>query len=138
MKRILSAFLAFALLLTTSYLAFAEEQASPKSKDAIFEKMIVGDWAEGESPYGITSTMPDGTYKAYVYENSTKQELLYSAEGKWWIKDGRLYEKLDQITPPLPPLKPGDVIVDVIVDITESTATYIDDEGKQYTNTRIK
>ena len=107
------------------------------NKDDVYQRKIIGSWSEGESPYGISTFKSGGVYEAEGFESPQKKQRLFKAEGKWWIKDGKLYNTVHKVEPPIIPTN-GKVYIDIIVDITDDTMTLIDDEGRQYTNTRVK
>ena len=107
------------------------------SRDEALQKQIIGKWAEGESPYGIAAFEEGGVYRAWIYESPRKASLIGMAKGKWWIKDGKLYNMVHETTPPLPPANPEEVIVDRIIDISDTTLTLIDKDGLQYTKDKV-
>jgi len=138
MKRIFSIFIVLGLIFASYGLSSAPKDVGNVSMDEIFKKKIVGKWAEGESPYGMSSFEEGGNYRAWIYENSKKEKLLYSMEGKWWIEKGKLYNSVSEITPPITGLKAGDIVVDKIVAISDTVMTLIDEEGQQYSSTKIR
>jgi hypothetical protein len=107
--------------------------------DGLFKKRIIGKWSEGDLPYAISSFEDKGIFKAWIYENSKKEKLLYSIKGRWWIERGKLYNEKFETTPILPPhLKPSSVVVDTIIDISDTMMILIDDDGQQYSKTRMR
>lgn len=134
-------FVALAILVLFASHAFSLTPADtpPLSKDQTYNKMIIGKWSEkmGET-YGIASFEEGGNYQAWVYENRTKQNLLYTIKGKWWIQGGKLFNTASEIAPPAPGFDSSKVVVDKIVQITDDSMTLIDEEFNEYTNTRLK
>jgi hypoxanthine phosphoribosyltransferase len=107
--------------------------------DDLFKKRIIGKWSEGDSPYAISSFEEGGIFKAWIYEDSKKEKPLYSMKGKWWIEKGKLYNENFEITPSMPAhLKPGIIVVDTIIDITETVMILINGDGQQYSKTRMR
>ncbi len=133
MKRIIITVTLLGLFLSSSVIA-AE---STKDDDLTLQAKIIGSWAEGPSPYGISTFKKDGVYEAKMWPTAERQKLIVSAEGKWWIKDGKLYNTVHKVEPPIFPAT-QEPIVDVIVDISDQLLTLIDSEGKKYTKARVK
>jgi hypothetical protein len=107
------------------------------SIDEALKLKIIGQWAQGESPYGIASFEKDGRYEGWIYDNAKKGKLLYEMKGKWWIKDKKLYNSLSEMKPTLPGMDMQKVEVDKIVDITSDTMTLINDKSTEYTKKRV-
>ena len=125
------------ILLVLLFLFSNTNIAAGDNKDDVYKRKIIGSWSEGESPYGISTFKAGGVYEAEGFESPQKKQRLFKAEGKWWIEDGKLYSTVNKIEPPIIPIN-DKVYIDIIVDITDDTMTLIDDEGRQYTNTRVK
>ena len=138
MKILLSIFMIFGAFFVSSASGSTPKDADPVSMDDIFRKSIIGKWSEGEMPYGISSFEEGGIYRAWLYEDAKREKLLHSMTGTWWIEKDKLYNAVSEITPPIPGLKTGDVVIDRIVNISEDVMTLIDETGLQYTNKRIK
>jgi hypothetical protein len=138
MKTILSVSIALSLLFVSPTSSSTSRDVGNVSMDEVYKKRIVGKWSEGEAPYGIGIYEEGGTYKAWIYETAKKDKLLHSLKGRWWIEKGRLYNTLDEISPAFPPLSVGDVTTDIIVDMTDDLMTLIDDDGRRYTNRRVR
>ena len=92
----------------------------------------------GDSPYGIAAFFENGIYKAWGYESNKKENLFMEIKGKWWIKDGKLYNELTELIPPHPKFKPGKIVIDQIVEIKDNEMILIDPRGKKYKKTREK
>lgn len=107
------------------------------SRDDLLRKQIIGKWAEGISPYGISAFHEEGIYEAWGYESPNKRNLIVSAKGKWWIENGYLYNIVHEIDPAVPGLKTNEVIIDKIVDISENTMLLIDKGGTQYSKNKV-
>jgi hypothetical protein len=130
--------MAFSLLFASLTSSSTANDVGNLSMDDIYRKKIIGKWSEGESPYGISSFEAGGIYRAWMYDNARKEKLLHTMKGKWWIEKGKLYNTISEITPPIPGLKAGDVVIDRIVDITDDVMTLIEEDGRQYTNKKVK
>lgn len=105
--------------------------------DYLYINKIIGSWSEGEIPYTIVTFEIDGKYSCKMWKSPRKIELILSEEGKWWIDNGRLYNTIHKIEPPLIPRK-DKPIVDTIVSISDTKMTLIDEEGQQYEKCKIK
>lgn len=129
---------AIMVLFASPALSATHEDMKNITKDQKFNKMIVGKWAEDGEVYGIAYFEEGGNYEAWLYENSKKEKLLHTIKGKWWIKDGTLYNSVSEISPPVPGLNSSEIVIDKIVEINEDSMTLIDDEFNQYTKIKIK
>lgn len=138
MRLIFTLFIVLSFLFVSYASGFTPKDVGNISTDEIFKKNIVGKWSEGEVPYGISSFEEGGIYMAWMYENATKEKLLHTIQGKWWIEKGKLYNTVSEIAPPIPGLNTDDVSIDRIVDITDDVMTLIDNKGLQYTKKKIK
>lgn len=137
--KIISTLLLVASLVFVSYAFSSPPRDIDKiSLDQAYNKTIIGQWSQGESPYGISSFEEGGLYQGWIYENSKKERLLYFMKGKWWIEKGKLYNTLNEISPPLPGLSMEVPSIDKIVEITEDTMTFIDEGFTQHTKHKIK
>jgi len=116
--------------------------------DELFRRKIVGTWTELDAETGLYSEATfsaDGDYKGAMYRTPEKRQILFTVvEGKWWIQDGKLFNKVDKIqSAELPEtvieqiVDKNKVYVDIIVDIGEDTITLIDEKGKQYVNKKV-
>lgn len=106
---------------------------TPNLKDEYYKKKIIGEWSEGGYPYGIAAFKEGGVYLAWIWETPQKNNLIVTMKGKWWIENGRLYNTISEMIPPMDMNIDG-IVIDEIVDITDTVMTLIDDQGKQYTN----
>ena len=109
------------------------------STDEKYSENIIGSWTEGfqVSPYGISTFGQGGRYEAKIFDNNLKTKLIVSVKGKWWIKDGKLYNVIDSAVPPDFPLK-KEPYIDVIADFSNDVLTLIDEDGKKYFKYRVK
>jgi len=133
MKTVVGIVMAVVFFFTFSALAIE----SKKDDDPALRSKIVGSWAEGSAPYGISTFNADGTYEAKMWETAERLKLIVSAYGKWWIKEGKLYNTVHKVEPPIFPAA-QEPIVDVIVSISAESITLIDARGKQYTKTKVR
>lgn len=130
------------ILLVTLFVASMGSPTSVSSSEAeslddVYKEKIIGYWAEGTKPYGIAAFLPNGVYEARGYTSEKKEKLVVEIRGKWWVENNKLFNQVTELRPPNPKLKPGRIIVDDIVSITESELTLIDSRGKKYTKTRV-
>ena len=104
--------------------------------DELYRNRIVGSWAEIESVYTVSTFEIDGTYLCKMWKSPHKREIILTEEGKWWIEDGCLYNTIHKTEPPLIHManKP---IVDIIVSISDTKMTLIDEEGQQYEKSKV-
>ncbi len=58
-------------------------------------------------------------------------------EGKWWIENGRLFNELTEMNPPLPNFDIEEISIDQIVEIKEKEMILIDERGMQYKKLRV-
>jgi hypothetical protein len=107
------------------------------------QKRLVGKWhyrqeAGDVSVDGYHEYLEDGTAKISGVLVTPKGKQTFECSGTWAIKGKKLTCKVTKTT--LPDLLPvGTVVSDTIVSIDEKHLKYIDDEdGKEYTETRVK
>lgn len=133
MKRILI----LIFIVGLAFISIGAKSFEKFDSDEQFRNKIVGSWAEGDNPYTIATFENGGNYYGKAWKTPEKNELILCAEGKWWIENGRLYNTVHKIEPPLipPTEKP---IVDIIVNISDDVMTLIDDKGQQYKKTKVK
>ena len=96
--------------------------------DDVFSKRILGSWSEGN---GLAVFKEGGEYQAFIYEDASRSTVVMEAEGKWWIKSGKLHNTISKVIPATEPV-PTTVYIDEIVAIDEHSMTLIDDEGHEY------
>lgn len=97
-------------------------------------KNIEGTWVEESAPNsGSAIFYKDGRYEARFKSNS---KVVVIAKGKWWIKDGKLYNTIFSVEPPIIPIQ-KEPYIDIIVDISRDVMTLIDDNGLKYRKLRI-
>jgi hypothetical protein len=135
-----AAALAFAALAFFIAWGCSSAPGGQRARDEVWRQKIVGSWAEGNSPYGVSTFLPGGGYRGAMYLSAERRVVLMTMEGRWWIEGGRLYSRADKIEMLQPlPIAPdtGKVSVDVIVDITDDTMRLIDSKGKEYVNKRV-
>ncbi len=118
-------------------ISFAAKPNTTIDKDYIFKTKIIGPWSEGGLNFGISIFKEGGLYEALVYETPKQLKLIFKMEGKWWIKNGLLYNTVHKIIPPIYPVieEPS---IDVIVEITDDIMILIDEAGKKYYKNRVK
>lgn len=132
MNVLLPALLAGFLALASSPVRAADQAGS----DETFKTKISGSWSEGVSPYSVATFKTGGVYEARMYRDESLKQLVLTAHGTWWIKDGRLYNEVHTVDPPKVPT--GKVYVDEIVEITATKMTLIDERGKRYEKKRVR
>ena len=132
MKKLLVTILIGGLLFSSC----AAKQSLNNNNDDIYNNDILGSWIEGDDPYGISTFKEGGIYYCEIWKSPKKEKLIATAEGKWWIANGRLYNTVHKVDPPIfPPTdKP---IIDIIVNISDNEMTLIDSRKKKYKKTRI-
>ena len=104
--------------------------------DDLYRNRIIGSWAEGESIYSITTFEINGMYSCKMWKTPQKKEIILTEEGKWWIENGRLYNRIHKMEPPLIP-KTDEPIVDIIVSISDIKMTLINEAGQQYEKSKV-
>jgi hypothetical protein len=133
--------LSLAVLVLSAALNLSSAAEPQPGSDEAWRQKMLGSWSEGETPYGISTFLPGGVYRLAIYLSPEKREVLMTAEGKWWIEGGRLYNKADKIDMLVPlrvvPIDVDKTVVDIIVDITDDTMRLIDESGKEYENKRV-
>jgi hypothetical protein len=107
-----------------------------KSNDEELKSRIVGAWAEGVSPYGISIFRKDGSYECHIFASSQQGERLGVAKGKWWIEKGKLFNLIESADPPTLPFE-KEPYVDTIVEIVDELLTLIDKDGQEYTKIKV-
>jgi hypothetical protein len=132
--------LSFCLLLLSSLLFSSGCTTTGPELTAgeIYAKAIIGYWVEGDSPYAVADFLEGGQYRGWLYKDRTKAETLVEMAGKWWIKDGQLFNELTDIYPPVPGFEIGDIVIDQIVSISDNEMVLIDQDGRRYSNYREK
>lgn len=105
--------------------------------DELYRNKIVGSWAECESVYTIATFEIDGKYSCKMWKTPQKKEIILTEEGKWWIEKGCLYNTIHKIEPPLIH-RANKPIVEIIVSISDTKMTLIDEEGQQYEKSKVK
>ncbi|HKA34855.1 MAG TPA: hypothetical protein VKH64_16705 [Candidatus Binatia bacterium] len=111
------------------------------ARDELWRQKIVGSWAEGVSPYGVSTFLPGGVYRGVIYLSAERLVVLMTVEGWWRIEGGRLYSKAETIEmlQPLPMLSdPDKLYVDIIVDITDDAMRLIDETGTENESQRVR
>ncbi len=133
MKRLLLTIISLFLVGTCSFAA----DSNLASIDVNYSKKIVGSWSETIEPYGVSTFHEGGEYSALIYDSVRKNKLICEAKGKWWIKEGKLYNEVSSIEPPIMPI-PAEPSIDIIKEISDSAMLLIDQEGKSYFKYRVK
>jgi len=107
--------------------------ADVNTNDDKYRVMVVGAWEEDPhvAPYGVSYFYNGGAYEGKMFNNILKTRLLMTAKGKWWINKGKLYNTIDLIEPSVISI-PKYPYIDVIVDISSSVMTLIDEQGNKY------
>ncbi len=105
--------------------------------DSKFRINIVGTWEEDQiDSYGHAIFYSDGRYEGKIFDSFKKEKLLVFAKGTWWIKDGKLYNLIESIVPSEFPFK-KEPYIDVIVDISDQSLIFIDEDGVKYNKTKV-
>lgn len=106
--------------------------------DGDFRKSVIGSWVETVGGMeGVSTFFEDGRYECRAWDSVSKKPIIELAEGTWWIEDGKLYNKIQSVSPSTFQF-PKDLAIDKIVDITNEVMTLIDEYGNQYTKTKVK
>ena len=132
MKRIFISFSIFCLALLSTGLK-SYENSSP---DDLYRDRIIGSWAKCEHPYSVATFEIGGKYTCTMWKTPQKREIILTEGGRWWIKNGRLYNTIHKMDPPLIP-KMDKPIVDIIVSISGTEMTLIDEAGKRYQKRKV-
>ena len=111
----------------------SQERISP---DDIFRDGIIGSWAECELPYSVVTFAANGKYSSKMWKTPQKKEIILAVWGKWWIKNGRLYNMIHKINPPLIP-RMNKPVVDIIVSVSSTKMILIDETGRRYEKWRL-
>ena len=115
-------------------------QSRQLAGDEVWRRKIVGSWAEGVSPYGVSTFLPGGVYLGVIYLSAENRVVLMTMEGRWRIEGGRLFSQADNIELVLPlpvPRDPDKLYVDIIVDIADDAMRLIDESGREYESRRV-
>jgi len=137
----IAAALAAAALVLSAGWGCASAPDGQRARDEVWRRKIVGSWAEGVSPYGVSTFLPGGVYLGVIYLSAERRVVLMTMEGSWRIEGGRLYSKADNIEmlQPLPiPRDPNKLYVDIIVDIADDTMRLIDENGREHESERVR
>ena len=106
-------------------------------KDKTYNRNIVGQWAEGKSPYNVFAFSEGGAYKSWTWSTDEKLNLIITIKGKWWIKDGKLFTEMIEMEPQLPNFTPSTVAIEEIKQIDENKMITVDADGLENISTKV-